>query len=262
MRTFAATLDKIGPQQGSHADWGRSQAAAEADQGRRLRSSSNGRDARWRPSVLATPTLDAARRSTRSPSVTTSLPLIAAERRRRRVEHQPQPPGEHQRLALASDREGRRGGAVVRREDHGDPMGGARYRDRCDAQGVPAPQRQQRDRQTGSREQGRRARAAAWSAPTTSCRIKNLLDPDEEPNTRVTGTPITGIARDTLQKLREELRNSLLRGRSIDWDLLEPLLRVPHTRKDYHPPRVRFARHARGRASSRRTGRKRRRKRR
>jgi subtilisin family serine protease len=68
-------------------------------------------------------------------------------------------------------------------------------------------------------------------------RIKNLLDPDPEANTPVTGTPITGIARGTLQQLREELRGSLLRGRSIDWDLLEPLLRVPHTRKDYQPPR-------------------------
>jgi serine protease AprX len=69
-------------------------------------------------------------------------------------------------------------------------------------------------------------------------RIKNLLDPDLEANTGVTGTPITGIARRDLQKLREELRGSLLRGRSIDWDLLEPLLRVPHTRKHYQPPRV------------------------
>jgi serine protease AprX len=69
-------------------------------------------------------------------------------------------------------------------------------------------------------------------------RIKNLLDPDPEANTKVTGTPITGIARGDLQKLREELRGSLLRGRSIDWDLLEPLLRVSHAKKHYHPPRV------------------------
>ena len=69
-------------------------------------------------------------------------------------------------------------------------------------------------------------------------RIKNLLDPDPEANPKVTGTPITGIARGDLQKLREELRGSLLRGRSIDWDLLEPLLRVSHAKKHYHPPRV------------------------
>jgi serine protease AprX len=69
-------------------------------------------------------------------------------------------------------------------------------------------------------------------------RIKNLLDPDPDPQERTKGTPITGIPRATLEKLRAELRTSLLRGRSIDWDLLEPLLRVPHTRKHYHPPRV------------------------
>jgi serine protease AprX len=69
-------------------------------------------------------------------------------------------------------------------------------------------------------------------------RIKNLLDPDPAANPTVTGTPISGIAARDLKKLREELRGSLLRGRSIDWDLLEPLLRVPHTRKHYQPPRV------------------------
>jgi len=69
-------------------------------------------------------------------------------------------------------------------------------------------------------------------------RIKNLLDPDPEANTKVTGTPITGIASADLKQLREELRGSLLRGRSIDWDLLEPLLRVSHVKKHYHPPRV------------------------
>jgi serine protease AprX len=69
-------------------------------------------------------------------------------------------------------------------------------------------------------------------------RIKNLLDPDPEANTPVTGTPITGIARSALQQLRGELRASLLRGRSIDWDLLEPLLRVSHIKKHYHAPRV------------------------
>jgi serine protease AprX len=69
-------------------------------------------------------------------------------------------------------------------------------------------------------------------------RIKHLLDPDPESSTKVTGTPITGIAPEALQKLREELRGSLLRGRSIDWDLLEPLLRISHVKKHYQPPRV------------------------
>ena len=71
-------------------------------------------------------------------------------------------------------------------------------------------------------------------------RVKHLLDPDAElnPNDRRAGTPITGIPAAQLSKLRAELRSSLLRGRSIDWDLLEPLLRIPHTRKGYQPPRV------------------------
>jgi serine protease AprX len=62
--------------------------------------------------------------------------------------------------------------------------------------------------------------------------IKDLLDPD---------TPMpfqgTAAARDKkkLRILREDLLRSLQRGRSIDWDLLEPLLRVPHD-KDYRPP--------------------------
>jgi len=68
-------------------------------------------------------------------------------------------------------------------------------------------------------------------------RIKNLLDPDPDSEDGK-GTPIKGIPKAQLEKLRAELRTSLLRGRSIDWDLLEPLLRIPHTRKAYHPPRA------------------------
>jgi serine protease AprX len=71
-------------------------------------------------------------------------------------------------------------------------------------------------------------------------RIKHLLDPDAELNSKDhrAGTPITGMPAAQLSKLRAELRTSLLRGRSIDWDLLEPLLRIPHTKKAYQPPRV------------------------
>ncbi len=68
-------------------------------------------------------------------------------------------------------------------------------------------------------------------------RIKNLLDPDPDSEDGK-GTPIKGIPQAQLEKLRAELRTSLLRGRSIDWDLLEPLLRIPHTRKAYQPPRA------------------------
>ena len=68
-------------------------------------------------------------------------------------------------------------------------------------------------------------------------RIKNLLDPDPDSEDGK-GTPIKGIPTAQLEKLRAELRTSLLRGRSIDWDLLEPLLRIPHTRKAYQRPRA------------------------
>jgi hypothetical protein len=77
--------------------------------------------------------------------------------RRRRLEHQPQPKSEHQRLALAADGEGRRGGAALRGQDDGHPVGGARHRYRRHAQGVPAPRRQQPDHQARPSEQGRRA---------------------------------------------------------------------------------------------------------
>ena len=71
-------------------------------------------------------------------------------------------------------------------------------------------------------------------------RVKHLLDPDAAlyPKDSRAGTPIKGIPPAQLATLRAELRTSLLRGRSIDWDLLEPLLRIPHTKKNYQPPRV------------------------
>ncbi|MEO8259057.1 MAG: S8 family peptidase [Acidobacteriota bacterium] len=66
-------------------------------------------------------------------------------------------------------------------------------------------------------------------------KIKDLLDPDTE--TPVAGSAAARIDPDRLRELSDDLRISLLRGRSIDWDLLEPFLRVPHTVQDYQPPR-------------------------
>jgi hypothetical protein len=66
-------------------------------------------------------------------------------------------------------------------------------------------------------------------------KIKDLLDPDSD--TPLAGSAAARIDPDKLRELTDDLRTSLLRGRSIDWDLLEPFLRVPHTAEDYQPPR-------------------------
>ena len=65
-------------------------------------------------------------------------------------------------------------------------------------------------------------------------RIKTLLDPDAE--IAADGSAAATLPAETLREQREQLRNSLRRGRAIDWDLLEPFLRVPHTREHYRPP--------------------------
>jgi serine protease AprX len=43
---------------------------------------------------------------------------------------------------------------------------------------------------------------------------------------------------DKLEEMREDLARSLIRGRAVDWDLLEPFLRIPHSPADeYCAPR-------------------------
>ena len=66
-------------------------------------------------------------------------------------------------------------------------------------------------------------------------RVKTLLDPDAE--LVVDGTAAGLLPAGELQEEREQLRERLRRGRAIDWDLLEPFLRVPHTVRDYRAPR-------------------------
>jgi hypothetical protein len=62
-------------------------------------------------------------------------------------------------------------------------------------------------------------------------RLKDLLDPDAPLPADSPGQP------DVLRPLREELRLSLQRGRAVDWSLIEPLLRIPHSpASDYRPP--------------------------
>jgi serine protease AprX len=68
-------------------------------------------------------------------------------------------------------------------------------------------------------------------------RIKALLDPDaEDVALDADGSAAANLPADALREQREQLRNSLRRGRAIDWDLLEPFLRVPHTRTHYRAP--------------------------
>jgi subtilisin family serine protease len=93
------------------------------------------------------------------------------------------------------------------------------------------------------RGQQARAKPAAGDSDTIDSRvvktydflrIKTLLDPDAE--IAADGSAAATLPAEALREQREQLRNSLRRGRAIDWDLLEPFLRVPHTRRHYRPP--------------------------
>ena len=66
-------------------------------------------------------------------------------------------------------------------------------------------------------------------------RIKDLLDPDVE--IPLDGTAANLLKKDELRDLRQDLQRALQRGRAIDWDLLEPFLRVPHEPGKYKPPK-------------------------
>ena len=67
-----------------------------------------------------------------------SLTAGPAARGRHRLEHQPQPRGQHERLAVADDGEGRRRGARVRSANHRHSLGRARHGHRREAPGVQA----------------------------------------------------------------------------------------------------------------------------
>jgi serine protease AprX len=68
-------------------------------------------------------------------------------------------------------------------------------------------------------------------------RIKQLLDPDVE--TELDRSAAGLMRKEELSELRQDLRRRLLRGRAIDWDLLEPFLRVPHEpASSYKKPRM------------------------
>ena len=65
-------------------------------------------------------------------------------------------------------------------------------------------------------------------------RIKDLLDPDTPVPDQ--GSAAANLPPDKLEELRQDLQSSLQHGRSVDWDLLEPFLRVPHTVDGYIRP--------------------------
>lgn len=65
-------------------------------------------------------------------------------------------------------------------------------------------------------------------------RLKDLLDPDLAPplNNSAAGS----MSPEQLRQRTTDLEQNLKRGKSIDWELLEPFLRVPHTEEEYVPP--------------------------
>jgi serine protease AprX len=65
-------------------------------------------------------------------------------------------------------------------------------------------------------------------------RIKTLLNSSTPPDTKGTVAALMPPAK--LKILTDDLQRNLKNGRSIDWDLLEPFLRVPHSPKAYHAP--------------------------
>src|SRR5271165_3464844 len=65
-------------------------------------------------------------------------------------------------------------------------------------------------------------------------RITELLDPDTP--IPYEGNVAASVDAAKFEELRSDLQRNLLHGRSIDWDLLEPFLRVPHTVNGYEAP--------------------------
>jgi serine protease AprX len=80
-------------------------------------------------------------------------------------------------------------------------------------------------------------------------KIQDLLDPGPEGDKvlkEIIGKRSKSpTERKKLNDLRDDLRRSLQRGRAIDWDLLEPFLRIPHD-KNYVPPEDSHGTHVAG----------------
>jgi subtilisin family serine protease len=73
-------------------------------------------------------------------------------------------------------------------------------------------------------------------------RIKELLDPDTDIPTQ---NSVAGSDPKQLETLLADLKSHLARGRALDWQLLEPFLRIPYD-KDYVPPTLSHGTHVAG----------------
>lgn len=70
------------------------------------------------------------------------------------------------------------------------------------------------------------------------CQIDSLLDPDAKPYPEALARQLraAGTGSEELERKIRDLHAAIRRGRSIDWGLIEPLLRVPHRDGEYVPP--------------------------
>jgi serine protease AprX len=75
-------------------------------------------------------------------------------------------------------------------------------------------------------ENGKRQFASRVVRTYDFLRIKDLLDPDTDIPSK--GTYAETLDREQLEKLKGDLKNNLDSGRTLDWDLIEPFLRIPH----------------------------------
>lgn len=73
-------------------------------------------------------------------------------------------------------------------------------------------------------------------------RIKELLDPETEIPTQ---NSAAGSDPEKLKMFLADLESHLARGRAVDWQLLEPFLRIPYDR-DYLPPKLSHGTHVAG----------------
>jgi subtilisin family serine protease len=70
-------------------------------------------------------------------------------------------------------------------------------------------------------------------------RIKDLLDPDADTEIP-TKNSVAGADPEKLKAFLSDLRSHLARGRALDWQLLEPFLRIPHD-GNYLPPPPKYS---------------------
>ena len=78
-------------------------------------------------------------------------------------------------------------------------------------------------------------------------RLKDLLYSNFEDNDAVAKTlHEAGLSRDQWNSIQRDLQSRLASGRFFDWDLLEKVLRVEHSKKAYRPPENQHGTHVAG----------------